>query len=345
MLTRCPDCQTLFRIRAETLRVAHGRVRCGRCGAEFNALDSLAEDPDDLNGAAAAAQEAAAQTPVVQAAAPEAVTQETPAQEAGTAAESLDMPRDTQHAALPEPDTDTGAFVGPLPEALGDHDRAAAESTAFRRLRRRSGAPWTWRRGAPEPDSTQPAQADTGKEWASPALVPELIHSLLLDEEPRRTRAGPRVAAGLVSLLLLAGLAGQWLYLQRVPLYGQQPQLRPVLERMCLWLHCELPLSRAPERIEIVERVVREHPRVAQALLVDLTFVSHAEGRIAYPVLELRLADLSGNRVAARRFTPAEYLPAPAGIAAGLPANLPVQVTLELLAPSLDVVSFQFDFL
>lgn len=300
MLTRCPDCQTLFRIRAETLRVAHGRVRCGRCAAEFNALDSLAEDPDDLNGAVAAGQEATAQAIVAREAAAEAETQEAPGQEAGAAAGSMDTPEDVQYAA--DVDTDTGAFVGPLPEAAG-------------------------------------------KERPAPVLAPELIQSLLLDEEPRRTRAGPRIAAGLVSLLLLAVLAGQWLYLQRVPLYGQQPQLRPVLERMCLWLHCELPLSRAPERIEIVERVVREHPRVAQALLVDLSFVSRAAGRIAYPVLELRLADLSGNRVAARRFTPAEYLPAPAGIAAGLPANLPVQVTLELLAPSLDVVSFQFDFL
>ena len=79
--------------------------------------------------------------------------------------------------------------------------------------------------------------------------------------------------------------------------------------------------------------------------MVDLTFISHAEGRIAYPVLELRLTDLSGNRVAARRFTPTEYLPAPDVIPAGLPANRPVQVTLELMAPSLDVVSFQFDFL
>lgn len=304
MLTRCPDCQTLFRIRAETLRVAQGRVRCGRCGSEFNALDSLAEDPDDLNGAVAEAQEAAAQ-----AADPDAVAQAADMTAGGAEPQAAMDGVPTQAAAEEAAET----FVGPLPEAAG----SAAEGD----------------------------QGSAGGGQAQPVIAPELIHSLLLEEEPRRARAGPRLAAALVSLVLLAALAGQWAYLQRAPLYDSQPPLRPVLERMCLWLGCDLPLARAPERIEIVERVVREHPRVAQALLVDLTFVSRAEGRIAYPLLELRLADLSGNRIAARRFTPTEYLPRSARIAAGLPANLPVQVTLELLAPDLDVVSFQFDFL
>jgi predicted Zn finger-like uncharacterized protein len=294
MLTRCPACQTLFRIRAETLRVAHGRVRCGRCGAEFNALDSLAEDPDDLTDAAAAARDAA-EAP------------QTTAKAAAMVNGAPDASTATAPVAAAHPVED---FVGPLPEASG---AAAAGESA-------------------------------GAAAGSPVIAPELIHSLLLEEAPRRGRAAPRLLAGLVSLLLLAALAGQWLYLQRVPLYGQ-PALRPVLERMCLWLGCELPLDRAPERIEVVERIVREHPRVPRALLVNLTFISRAEGRIAYPVLELRLADLSGNRVAGRRFAPADYLPAADNPAGGLPAGRPVHVTLELLAPRLEVVSFQFGFL
>jgi predicted Zn finger-like uncharacterized protein len=46
MYTRCPDCETTFRLGAEDLRRAHGKVRCGDCGNVFNALEFLAEDAD-----------------------------------------------------------------------------------------------------------------------------------------------------------------------------------------------------------------------------------------------------------------------------------------------------------
>ena len=43
MLTRCPHCQTAFRVATDQLRSHHGRVRCGNCNAVFNALDTLVE--------------------------------------------------------------------------------------------------------------------------------------------------------------------------------------------------------------------------------------------------------------------------------------------------------------
>lgn len=44
MYTRCPDCQTAFRLSAAVLKKAQGRVRCGGCGSTFNALDHLSEE-------------------------------------------------------------------------------------------------------------------------------------------------------------------------------------------------------------------------------------------------------------------------------------------------------------
>lgn len=43
MYSQCPDCQARFRVTAEVLRVAHGTVRCGRCGSAFDALVSLSD--------------------------------------------------------------------------------------------------------------------------------------------------------------------------------------------------------------------------------------------------------------------------------------------------------------
>ena len=43
MYTQCPECGTVFRVTAEVLKQAAGKVRCGGCGMAFNALDYLSE--------------------------------------------------------------------------------------------------------------------------------------------------------------------------------------------------------------------------------------------------------------------------------------------------------------
>lgn len=44
MKTRCPGCQTIFRVSPEQLKARVGKVRCGQCQMVFNALDSLFEE-------------------------------------------------------------------------------------------------------------------------------------------------------------------------------------------------------------------------------------------------------------------------------------------------------------
>ncbi len=43
MYTQCPDCSTAFRVTADILKQAAGKVRCGGCGNAFNALEYLSE--------------------------------------------------------------------------------------------------------------------------------------------------------------------------------------------------------------------------------------------------------------------------------------------------------------
>jgi len=44
LLTLCPHCKTVFRVRAAQLSVARGFVECGACTHTFNALDHLADE-------------------------------------------------------------------------------------------------------------------------------------------------------------------------------------------------------------------------------------------------------------------------------------------------------------
>ena len=41
LATRCPSCQTLFKVVPDQLRVSEGWVRCGRCAEVFNAAQHL----------------------------------------------------------------------------------------------------------------------------------------------------------------------------------------------------------------------------------------------------------------------------------------------------------------
>lgn len=58
LFTRCPACQTTFRITADELRKADGEVRCGRCDSVFHAFDGL---PERLPESSPATEPAAAE--------------------------------------------------------------------------------------------------------------------------------------------------------------------------------------------------------------------------------------------------------------------------------------------
>ena len=44
MITRCPSCDTHFRVRTDQLAARAGQVRCGKCSQVFNSLDHLIEE-------------------------------------------------------------------------------------------------------------------------------------------------------------------------------------------------------------------------------------------------------------------------------------------------------------
>lgn len=99
MITRCPQCDTAFRITPGHLRSARGSVRCGSCLQVFNARENLTENSlkalaaAEADTAAAPEPTPAAATPAPTAPAPTAPAPATPAQ-----AKPAESP--------PEPDSD-----------------------------------------------------------------------------------------------------------------------------------------------------------------------------------------------------------------------------------------------
>ncbi len=147
------------------------------------------------------------------------------------------------------------------------------------------------------------------------------------------------VATALLAVLLLV----QWGWHQRRQL-AQDPDLRPWLERACALLGCQVPLSSELSQIRLVGRNIRPHPSVAGALIISATMQNQAPFPQPYPLVEITLSDLNGNKVAMRRFEPPEYLDDDAVPAAGMPPHLLLPLVFEVVDPGEDAVAFEFTF-
>jgi len=107
MITRCPSCQTHFRVHAEQLAARGGQVRCGKCSRVFDALDHLieeivpAQEYAAMRGPGAAAELSREAAPAQAADAGARLPQPAIAASADTAAETTDA--GIAAAAVPEP--------------------------------------------------------------------------------------------------------------------------------------------------------------------------------------------------------------------------------------------------
>ncbi len=148
--------------------------------------------------------------------------------------------------------------------------------------------------------------------------------------------------AGIVLLVFLLGT--QWLYFNRDEL-AHDANLRPVLEHLCTFLQCDLPLMTDLAQIELLERDVRGHPGADEALLINATIANRAGHAQPYPVFSVSFSSISGETVAMRYFRPGEYLGDDTAITAGMAPGAQVHAVLEIADPGDAAVSFQLDFL
>jgi len=171
-ITRCPGCATRFKVVPDQLRISHGWVRCGVCGAVFDASKHLMVPSRRL----AAAGGSTAQPAPEQAGANPG---ETPAPVAATGQNTPAVPRQeaaeqeaVEKATLPLPDLpqDTLPLDGPRFDASGNGSPLPADSG--------SGA---WELALTQPQSTLPPPAAQMLAEREPQPAPR---SLDTDDNP-----------------------------------------------------------------------------------------------------------------------------------------------------------------
>ena len=339
MFTRCPSCEAWFAIRAVHLRAGAGMVHCGRCGTRFDALETLRDEPpaelfpDGESGGSGTPELVLGLAPLAQANGPQAAeppVAEPPASEAAAeaAAGTAPAPAEAAPEEAPQPEPAGGeTFVllppgeaAPPPTGREPAAEPPAEAVGTREA---TAAPGETAEGVAEKDAGAAAEAAP--------LPPELA--------PAAAPAGRRWPWAAAAAVLALALAGQlaWMNLEALA----ATPARPLLARACALAGCTLPARRDPGAFVVTERALTAHPQRRDALRFTATLVNGADFAQPPPVIELRLSDLEGRLVGARRFRPAEYLAG--GTAAPVPPGGTVTVRLDLLDPG-GAVSFRIAF-
>jgi predicted Zn finger-like uncharacterized protein len=365
MYTRCPNCQTYFKISADHLKKAGGKVRCGQCMKVFNSLGNLLEElPVSLQERTRPANAPKPKPAAKPAAAPKPQAAPAP-RPAPTATPSAPPP------AKPTPPPPRAEATPPPP--------AAPRATA---------------RPAPTPPTRVPAGAKAPAVAAAPSEpvfvveAPPEEKTLIVDAEPmpsldlnapsdtldlnsedqvQNLDVGPHSSvrdlipypgpigdtaapamfsdvffgAGVVTLLIVFIL--QYSYFMRDDL-ARYDELRPWVQTMCGVLNCDLPMQQNVDLIKLTHRDITVHPRVKGALLINAVFVNTAGYTQPFPLMQITLSDVGGRVIAKRRFQPAEYLDADVNLRRGMLSNTPIQIVLEIADPGKDAENFEFNF-
>lgn len=145
-------------------------------------------------------------------------------------------------------------------------------------------------------------------------------------------------------LLCIAAGVLQYTYYNRAELV-KITELRPWLEKACRLAKCTLPQPRDTRLFLLSSKNIFTHPNEKDALMISATIINQAQFSQAYPVIELRFADVRGQTIAVRRFSPNEYLGIPSEQITTITPGTPVSFNLEIKDPGDEMVSYEFEFL
>lgn len=215
---------------------------------------------------------------------------------------------------------------------------------------------------APDPSSApagEAQQADEDTDFFSLGLddgsEPDFIDlASNAQEEPAPARKRQRPAAslgtaaeglkwGALSVLAVAVLAVQHLAFNFSEL-ARQPDWRPLYAQVCELAGCSLPQRASMEQLRGANLVVRSHPEVDNALVVDAIVFNEADHPQPFPHLELTFASIEDEPIASRRFTPDEYRAGELRDMEFMPPDTPIHVSFEILDPGDEAVNYSLRF-
>jgi predicted Zn finger-like uncharacterized protein len=286
MITRCPECSTLFKVVADQLKISDGWVRCGRCDHVFDGTanlqdDSVAEAPVR---ASTLLPQTIAQNDIGSADfSDEAQTRS--AVEAVASERLTPRPMEGEFSAAEIP-----AFVAEAePETLDQdiHLRDPGSAQALAEM----------------------AKADQD------LTLPDVSFVHAAQPESVRTRPGWRWGLRLSAGFLLLGLMFQVVVRERDWVAATLPETRPWLQTLCQPLACVVgPLK----NIDAITVDSSSFNRIrADVYRLQVTLKNTVRTELALPSVELTLTDTRDAAVLRRVLMPKDFSSAARSIPAG----------------------------
>lgn len=289
-MTRCPHCETRFRIGVTQLEAHQGMVRCGKCMQVFDAWpDFIPDQPSPQLELVIPAVLESAQNELSDIAAPLQVNPQEH-NDTAIAEQAVAHEHSAEHTEVLH--DDVLDFV--------TSPQVAIDPTV--------------------PNAVYAENDDTLDEHAQ-AVTDELTHTT----PPRRAWLWAMVAISL-SVLLIAQLA----YYFRADIAARQPGLKNVLQQYCELLACKVGLPQNYTLMSIESSALEADPNSSSHITLSALLRNRATYPLAFPDLELTLNDRQDKPVARRSLKPADYLPSGESVAAGLLGNHELNIKVFL---------------
>jgi len=367
--TQCPHCQTRFRVTGEQLEVAKGRVRCGSCMKIFNAFENRIKEPKPV-----------VTTPPEPVINPDPdndlVFADNPEEDAAHGAyikadmtfaedELSDSFRSMDHSVYSD-DRDSSSDINLDSDESWAHailDEASRHDSPRRPAPPGKAAPPV--EAAPpknEPPTEAPDPETQGLEQPSDSWPLPSEHQIYaesgarpqhtpysnLRQEPipvQRNHSGKirALAWSLIGLAILGVIVSQLVWVQ-FDKFSKIPQLRPFYEKGCELAGCTLPPLIDMSAIDSRKLVVKTNPANRSELVVDAVIINRAAFAQPFPAIVLTFADLNGQEVTQRVFSPADYLADQGAQLREMPPQTPIRIAIAIQDPGQTAVSYNIDF-
>jgi predicted Zn finger-like uncharacterized protein len=302
MATRCTTCGTIFRVVQDQLKVSEGWVRCGRCDAVFNAIESLFDlerespPPWQPDVAAKAAVERAARN-------------ELPFDE---------RPTEQDLTELDEEDRIASRFFHPEQD---DVERSPAQAVAQRDRTDFADAQFN----SDLLGEVEGADAAAASSAAGHGVKPSFVQAA--DREARWHTRRARRALTLGSAMLVVIMALQAAHYFRDTLVAQWPQSGPWFAAWCGFAGCRIEAPRRIEDISVENSAISHVAPGTDSFRLSVTLRNHAALAVRMPSIDLSLTDTQGQLIARRALNPEDF--GSTGKVMGPGADAPLQALIS----------------
>jgi predicted Zn finger-like uncharacterized protein len=268
LATRCPHCQTRFRVTPAQLELRAGLVRCGACREIFNGREHLLGDPEEVETLTTTADDAEGRMTLI----------------------------DFGSLRASQP-----AVTSKMQEELDELSKAIAD------LQAKPWRETTPHELAAEPDahpSADPATASAPAgtaAGATPAFVAQA-------RRQNQSAGKWKLLLWLGMPLLLAALSAQLAYFFRADIAAYSPEVGRYVRGACARLGCQVKLPQHIDLLSLESSHLQEVPGQQAQYRLTALLRNQADTAQAWPSLDLQLKTDTGQPLVRKVLEPVNYL-------------------------------------